>query len=206
MSKCFRYTLKRVSLYSQKSFAINAFISLYFHFGTKIRRISIRSNYFNVILHHYILVKAVCAHTAQRQGGRLSISTSRLPLRMLTGGRKKNKKSIRDTVFMAFWLARPALSSYRYARNVRIFSLQPSLRIDFFETKRLLTEKNAFLKQVGKRLSIRTIPPYQLSGVFLSGSRNCHPYRIGTAILIGQAVSFLRDGTACPIGMSLSFL
>ena len=118
----------------------------------------------------------------------------------------KNKKSIRDTVFMAFWLARPALSSYRYAINVRIFSLQPWLRIDFFETKRLLTEKNAFLRRVGKRLSIRTISTYPLSGVFLSGSKNRHPYRIGTAILIGQAVSFLRYDTAYPIGMSLPFL
>ena len=79
------------SLYSQKSFVINVFTSLYFYFATKIRRISIRSNYFNVIFYHYILVKAAWAHTAQRQGGRLSISTSRLPLWMLTGGRKKTK-------------------------------------------------------------------------------------------------------------------
>lgn len=41
--------------------------------------------------------------------------------------------------------------------NVKIYFFQPLLRIDYFSTKRRLDEKNRFLRQVGKHLSINRL-------------------------------------------------
>jgi hypothetical protein len=84
------------------------------------------------------------------------------------------------------------------SQNVKIIFPEPSLRIDFLQGEGTSLKKNAFLSEVGKQLSIRRLYKYLFQKPFPSDSKNCHPYRDGTVIPIGQAPSSLRDGTAIP--------
>ena len=90
--------------------------------------------------------------------------------------------------------------------NVNIISFQPSLRMRSFRAKARLCEKNAFLGQVGKSLTINVLSSFPFSNGFLSCSRLCHSYRIGTAIPIGMTLPSLRDRSAILIRQALPFL
>ena len=74
--------------------------------------------------------------------------------------------------------------------NVKIFFPQPPLRIDSFETKDVLGEKNRFLRLVNKFLSIRSLYTFSYIETFPVLLFFRHSYRNGTCLPIGMGPAF----------------
>ena len=83
---------------------------------------------------------------------------------------------------------------------VMLFSFQPPLRIDFFETDAWLAEKNRFLKQVGKWLWTKGLSIFCFYQEFSTVPSRCHSYKDGVAILTEMALPFNRDRIAIQQG------
>ena len=87
------------------------------------------------------------------------------------------------------------LSTNMWLANVRIFSEQPPLRIDYLETCEPLAANKRFMRQVDKRLSINQLLIFWFLEAFSSFSNSCHSYKDGVFIQLEGQCHFCKYGT-----------